>query len=103
MAAVDRKDLDDALGDVMDVVKQAVLQATGPLADRIEALEKRSTRGMHFCGTFSRASDYGRGAVVVVDGSGWVAIREVAPGEVPGVSDAWSLMARKGRDGKDGR
>jgi hypothetical protein len=101
MSGVDRKELDAALGDLADVLKVAIRQATGPLLDRIEMLERRASKGMVYCGTFSRATDYARGSVVVVDGQSWCAIREVMAGEAPGSSDGWSLMARKGKDGKD--
>ncbi|MFM9860602.1 hypothetical protein RUR49_19255 [Pseudoxanthobacter sp. M-2] len=101
MSDLDRKELETALYDFVSVTKQAIREAVGPLADRIEMLERRATKGMMFVGTYSRAADYARGSVVVVDGQSWCAIREVMAGEAPAASDAWSLMARKGKDGKD--
>lgn len=41
MASIDQKELAAALGDVMDVVKNAIAQAVGPLADRLSAIESR--------------------------------------------------------------
>ena len=49
---------------------------------------------------FDRGYEHGDG--VTYGGDYWTAVRDAAPGEKPGESDAWRLVVRKGRDGRRG-
>lgn len=52
-------------------------------------------------GIYSAERAYGVADGVTWAGSYWIAKRAVAPGEKPGVGDAWRLAVKKGRDGRD--
>ncbi len=65
---------------------------------RLAAIE---ATGLKYAGTWQRAGDYQRGAVVTDQGSAWVALKASAgerPGDVPA---AWQLLVKAGRDGRD--
>ncbi|ORE92691.1 hypothetical protein ATO13_17259 [Stappia sp. 22II-S9-Z10] len=64
---------------------------------RLQAVE---TRGLKYAGIYQRAVDYERGTVVTHSGSAWVAVRDVATGDIPGTADGWQLMVKAGRDAK---
>jgi hypothetical protein len=101
MSGVDRKELDAALGDLADVLRQAIKQSLGPLVDRIEALERRVEKAMTYRGAYTRAAGYAPGDTVTHDGSAWVAVRGIGADEAPGASSGWVLAVKRGRDGKD--
>jgi hypothetical protein len=54
------------------------------------------------CGTWSADRLYVRDNIVVWDKGTWLCLRN-ATGEVPGTSDAWRILAGRGRDGRDRR
>jgi hypothetical protein len=68
---------------------------------RFEEIERRldviESQGIKFMGVYQRAIEYGRGSVVVRDGSSWVCIDEITR-QVPGEGAAWALLAKAGRD-----
>jgi hypothetical protein len=76
-----------------------------PLQAEIARLKARVAEleegGVKFCGSYQRANGYRRGQWVGFDGSGWVALSDVAPLEQPGTSDKWQLVIRAGRDARD--
>jgi hypothetical protein len=99
-------------GDV-EIVLDAILGHTQPLVkrlanalDRIAELERRlveiETKGVSYTGTFQRAIEYRRGALVTHDGSLWVALADMrAPCPEPGGgAPEWQLAVRKGRDAR---
>ena len=53
-------------------------------------------------GVYGIGRGYERGDGVTYGGDYWFAVKDVAPGEKPGSSDAWRLAVRKGRDGRRG-
>ncbi|RWA73418.1 MAG: hypothetical protein EOQ28_14845 [Mesorhizobium sp.] len=78
------------------------------LSGRCAAIEQRlaemEASGVKYAGTYQRASSYKRGSVVSHHGSSWVAIKDVAEGIAPIEGhDAWQLMVKRGRDGKDAK
>ena len=66
--------------------------------DRIEQLE-RSPRGMNYRGVFKQDEEYALGDVCTWGGSAWHCNEPT--GEKPGEGSAWTLMVKRGRDGKD--
>jgi len=70
------------------------------LKARLVEIERK---GVQFMGTHQRAMGYPRGAMTVLDGSTWAAVRDVAAGEIPGRSDGWQLAAKRGQDGRDAK
>lgn len=50
-------------------------------------------------GTYTEQRTYAPGQMVMKDGSTWAALRRVQPGEQPGRSDGWSLLAQRGKTG----
>jgi hypothetical protein len=70
------------------------------LEARIRELEQRPL--LEDAGIWNRSSEYHPGMVVTHDGSAWVAKILHAHGE-PGKSDAWRLLVKRGRDGRDSR
>ena len=72
---------------------------TDRLRERIIELEKR---GVSYCGIYQRAAVYRRGDICTVDGSMYVAINNVEPGEEPGKGGNWVLAVKRGSDGRDG-
>ena len=53
-------------------------------------------------GVYKIDRGYEQGDGVTYGGDYWTAVRDAAPGEKPGESDAWRLVVRKGRDGRRG-
>jgi hypothetical protein len=82
---------------IAPVIAEHVRQAIAPLVERLEAVEQR---GLEYCGNYQRAMNYKRGSAVTEDGSIWIALREVSPGEKPGDHDAWQLACKRGRDAR---
>ena len=66
-------------------------------------VEARVTQNLadSFAGTWAATTIYERGQTTVCDGSFWLAMRSPTAGARPGRSDAWRLLAGKGRDGRD--
>lgn len=82
------------------VMTQAVLYAFLELAfERIGQLE---CGGMHYRGVWRDSEEYPKGSVVSHQGGCWHAnkLTSARPGTDP---DGWTLMVRRGRDGKDAR
>ncbi len=73
--------------------------ANAELRRDVAALE---ARGLEFKGVWNAATDYRRGDVALAGGSSWIAVVPTC-GNKPGSSDAWRLLAQRGRDGKDAR
>jgi hypothetical protein len=63
------------------------------LKDRLAEIE---AKGIEFSGSWQRAVEYRRGAMVVHDGSLFACIEATSPNETPGNSSKWVLCA-KGR------
>lgn len=86
------------------IVRDYVMRSVQPIIDRLVAAERTiaeiQATGIKFCGVHQRALEYKKGAVVVADGSSWVSLED-GNGDVPGTSGRWTLMAKRGRDGKD--
>ncbi len=70
------------------------------LKDRVADLEAAPIR---YRGVWQNSDEYKRGHVVTDNGSAWHAVKDIEPGERPGVSKSWQLMVKAGRDGKDTR
>lgn len=82
----------------LDAVKGYIDRGFADVDKRLAALE---ATGLKYSGTWQRAQDYQRGAVVTDQDSAWVALKAGAgerPGEVPA---AWQLLVKAGRDGRD--
>ena len=89
-------------------IKEAIANATKPLQERVDKLERRlveiEAKGISYQGVFQKAQQYSRGSMVTHDGSLHAAIRDTLPGEMPGdASGAFQLCCKKGRDGRDVR
>ncbi len=61
-----------------------------------------ASRGLEFRGVWNAATDYRRGDVALAGGSSWIAVVPTRENK-PGSSDAWRLLAQRGRDGRDAR
>lgn len=87
-------------GSTVDVLGALVMRMFMHHAAEVERLESRvrelEGRGIKYCGTYQRALDYERGAVVTHQGSAWIALTET--GDEPGTSGDWQLMVKRGRD-----
>lgn len=91
------EEIDSLMAGIAPVIAKYVEDAVKPLRDRLAEIE---TKGIEFCGSYQRALSYRRGAMVVHDGSLFAAIRDTAPGELPGANAAWQLAAKAGRDAR---
>lgn len=88
-----------ALGAERAAHRRGLDAAVAKLEAEIAALKKRlavvETRGVRYRGVFQKADDYKRGDCCTHQGSLWIAIRPVGPGEAPpGTADAasgWQL------------
>ena len=76
-------------------LREEIEKAFRPLRERIVELEKR---GVNYCGVYQRATVYRRGDIVTADGSMFVAITDVQPGEEPGKGGNWQLAVKRGAD-----
>lgn len=86
------------LDELTDAIKSYVDAGFAAIEQRLSAIE---ASGIKYSGTWQRAADYPRGSVVTDGGSSWVALRNntgARPGSDP---DAWQLMVKSGRDGRD--
>ena len=79
-------------------VERKIKEATEPLIQRIEELERRP-RGLQYCGTFEADITYQPGDVVTSKGAMWACLQPTK--QRPGESSTWQLCVRSGRDGKD--
>ena len=90
-----------------DAIADSIAKATEPLLKRIVQLERRLNvaemrpKGLSFEGAWQRAATYVRHSGVVHDGSLFVAVVDQTRGDLPGSSNAWQLVAKRGRDGRD--
>ena len=99
-----RKDLMDVIATVLG---NTIVKAFAPIKTRIEALEQaleaQKAAGPNladaFRGGWMPGSVYARGSLTVHDGSLWLAL--VDSDQKPGATDAWRLVTKKGKDGKD--
>lgn len=93
-----------SLGSINGVLKWQRDRAV-ELQDQISALQQRvvdlEAAPIRYRGVWQRSDEYKRGHVVTDSGSAWHAVKDVPPGEKPGASDAWQLMVKAGKDGKD--
>jgi hypothetical protein len=81
-------------------VREEILKAFTPLRERLDALE---SRGIEYVGVHQRAMAYRRGQCVTFDGSMFVCIADVGPGEdQPGNGGRWQLCVKRGERGQDG-
>jgi hypothetical protein len=91
--------------ELLPTIGRYVAAQVRPLKDQIAKMklqiEELQAGGVKFCGTYQRAIPYKRGDQVVYDGSGWVAVTDIKPLEIPGKFAGWHVFARGGRDGKD--
>jgi hypothetical protein len=90
---------------LLNVIGRFVSDRTKPLKEKIAALESRIAEfeksGVRYCGVYQRANEYKRGSAVTADGSMFVAVVDVAPGERPGWSQDWVLSVKHGKDAVD--
>jgi hypothetical protein len=84
------------LGEVHGMVRWH-RDAFAALKKRVDELESAPIK---YRGVWQKSDDYRRGHVVTDAGSAWHAVKDVPPGERPGVSDCWQLMVKAGRDGR---
>ena len=80
---------------------EALKKLAEAVRDRFEAVESRmdavEERGLRFCGVYQRAAKYGRGDVVVADGSLWCSLAE-SDGVKPGTDETkWQLCVTSAR------
>jgi hypothetical protein len=90
----------------VEAIGEAVAAEIKQLRERVADLERKSVeiakRGLFYRGVHQRADSYKPGDAVTFDGSLFIAIADVAPGELPGKSDGkWQLAAKRGRDGRE--
>lgn len=74
------------------------------LAERVESLERQLAEGtVSYKGIWSADQQYRRGDLTTLSGNVWHANRPTTskPGEAP--HSDWTLMVRKGKDGRDAR
>lgn len=100
-----KAEIESLMKAIAPVLKRYIGDQLEPLRKRLDALERRADaaeeRGLEYRGIWQRAAAYRRGDVVTADGSLFVAIKAVGPGEQPGKSEDWQLCVKRGRDGKD--
>ncbi|WP_332716666.1 hypothetical protein [Pelagibacterium mangrovi] len=90
--------LASGLDDLADAIKGYIDRGFAAVEERLAAIE---ASGIKYSGTWQRAAEYSRGTVVTDGGSSWVALR-ASTGERPGtVPEAWQLMVKAGKDGRD--
>jgi hypothetical protein len=100
--------------DELAAVIAGIAPVVRELRDRLATLEARAPEpgppgppgrdgapGLEWCGVFLEGQSYDRGQLVTWAGSSWHCNEATTtkPGEG---SKAWSLMVKRGRDGKDG-
>jgi len=104
---MNNREIKALMTELAPVVRQYVVDAVAPAVTRLEAMERRlqelECRGLKYAGIWQRASDYERGSVITHAGSAFVAIRKTQSTDKPGESDAWQMMVKAGKDGKDAR
>jgi len=69
-------------------VKHAIREAIVPLVERIEQLE---AKGIEYKGAYQRGAHYRRHDIVVQSSTMWIAISDIPPNEIPGMSPLWVL------------
>jgi hypothetical protein len=71
------------------------------IKERIAALEARITEleSRGYKGVYQRSNAYRRHDSVSCRGSLWMALKDIAPGEMPGVCADWQLAVKRGRNG----
>lgn len=96
-----RKDLEDHTRLMGQFVLDQIKIANAPLLKRIRELEtvvselqNALSKAVAYHGTWQRASDYKRGAMVNHASAGWVAITDVGPNEEPGKARSWQLFLK---------
>ena len=83
------------------VIHDVVARSAAPLLRRIEELERR--HALPYNGVWGASDAYTAGELVTHDGSMWIAKRESIgrrPGNDPNV---WTLVVKRGKDGRSGR
>ena len=102
---ISEKEIQALVKGMAPIIKKYVEGCVQPLQQEIKGLTERlrniETKGVDYRGVYQRAQTYQRGTLVTKDGSIHVALRDIQEGEQPGVSDAWQLAVKAGRDGKD--
>jgi len=80
-------------------IRDYVALEVRPLAKRLKELEARDV--VPYKGTWATDDTYGRGDFTTHDGSLWIARRDCTgrrPGDDP---SAWTLVCKRGRDGRN--
>lgn len=107
------KKLDGILADFWAALEAAIEKAvTNPVGERLKALDERigelekelKAGGPNLAHAYKGAWMYGaykRGSLVTHSGSIFLALKDTD--EKPATSDAWKLVVKAGRDGKDAR
>lgn len=89
--------------------RQSANLYTDQKTKRIDALEARlavledqvgSGAPLKYAGVYQRPLSYRQGAVVTMNGSAWVALKDAPAGSQPGDGQTWQLMVKHGRDAK---
>lgn len=72
------------------------------LERRVAQLEQQLGEGapLKYAGVYQRSLSYLQGAVVTMNGSAWVALKDVPADSQPGAGGIWQLMVKHGRDAK---
>jgi hypothetical protein len=85
-------------------IAQAINTVVTPLAARIASLERHlaSRPGLKYVGTWTPTESFSPGDCVTYQGSLWTC-RTKNTGVRPGDGAMWTLAAKRGRDGKDGK
>ena len=81
-------------------VEPLVKSRTRRLEERMRAQEER--RLLESGGIWNRSSEYFIGNVVTHDGSAWECLRDNTSRDIPGKSDAWRLLVKRGNDANVG-
>ncbi len=102
------QDMMIALTGMGPMIFEAIEKRAKPLTERLDAAERRiaalESRGPNLADAYRGAWMYGsykRGALVTHSGSIFLALKDTD--EKPATSDAWKLVVKAGRDGKDAR
>jgi hypothetical protein len=91
------RQLDRIFDGLVPVIGKFVADRLAPLEARIKELEARPE--MKYLGTWRADRGYSSGSCVTDAGSLWHADKLTA--QRPGASPDWTLVAKRGRDGKD--
>ncbi|CAM5277219.1 hypothetical protein [Rhodanobacter lindaniclasticus] len=94
-APVNMGELVDSMAKTLVLLKKLDSRLAA-FADRLNIVE---AKGITYTGTYQRSAEYKRGDFATHKGSMWHAVRQTQ--DEPGVSNAWQLAVKAGRDGSN--